>query len=65
MPCQGAKNRIVPINDKLATVVADWRAITGDGYVARSLTKGDRLGDSLSVIGISTLCGRPEYRLLK
>jgi hypothetical protein len=37
---KGAKERIIPINDKLAAAVAEWQATVVDGYVARSITKG-------------------------
>lgn len=49
---KGAKDRIVPISDSLANKLADWQRITGGGLVARSVLKGDRLGDSLSAIGV-------------
>jgi integrase/recombinase XerC len=49
---KGAKDRIVPINDKLAAALDEWRAIVGSGHIARSITKGGAMGASLSAIGI-------------
>lgn len=49
---KGAKDRGVPIRDSLAEALTDWQAIVGSGFVARSVLKGDRIGDSLSAIGI-------------
>jgi site-specific recombinase XerD len=49
---KGAKDRVVPINDRLAAALDSWRSIAGPGFVARSITKGGALGDSLSAIGV-------------
>jgi len=49
---KGAKDRAVPINDRLATALDDWKGIVGNGYVARSITKGGAIGESLSAIGV-------------
>jgi len=49
---KGAKDRIVPINDKLAAALDAWKGVVDAGYVARSITKGGALGDSLSAIGV-------------
>lgn len=49
---KGAKDRIVPINDRLASALDAWKVITGPGLVARSISKGGVIGDSLSAIGI-------------
>lgn len=49
---KGAKDRIVPVNDRLAAALDGWKAIAGPGFVARSITKGGALGESLSAIGI-------------
>lgn len=49
---KGAKDRIIPINDRLAEALDEWRAIIGDGFIARSIRKGDNIGNSLSSIGI-------------
>jgi len=49
---KGAKDRAIPINDKLAAALDEWRAIVGEGNVARSVTKGGAIGDSISAVGI-------------
>lgn len=50
---KGAKNRVVPISDKLAAALDEWKAITGgQGYIARSITKGGHLGTRISAQGI-------------
>lgn len=48
---KGAKDRIVPINDRLAAALDNWQQVTGGGKLARSLSKGGILGDSLSAVG--------------
>ncbi|MCB0209661.1 MAG: site-specific integrase [Anaerolineae bacterium] len=49
---KGAKDRAVPISDALAELLDNWKAVIGSGLVARSITKGGAVGNSLSVIGI-------------
>jgi integrase len=49
---KGAKNRVVPISDSLAAALDAWQAVTGPGRIARSVSKADKLGRSLSAIGI-------------
>lgn len=50
---KGAKDRIIPISDSLAAALDEWAALVGNtGNVARSVSKGDLVGDSLSAIGI-------------
>lgn len=49
---KGAKDRIVPINDRLAAALDEWRQIAGDGLIARSVTKGGAVGESISAIGV-------------
>ena len=55
---KGAKARIIPINDKLAAAVAQWQAIVADGYVARSITKGGVIRDSISAMGIYNIVNK-------
>lgn len=64
---KGAKDRVVPINDNLATALDEWKAIVGPGPIARSISKGGAIGESLSAIGIfhivrqaGTAIGKPE-----
>jgi site-specific recombinase XerD len=49
---KGAKDRAIPIRDSLAKALTEWQNIVKSGYVARSITKGDTVGDSLSAIGV-------------
>ena len=49
---KGAKDRIVPINDKLAAALGEWQQILDGSHIARSVTKSGIIGDSLSAIGI-------------
>ncbi len=49
---KGAKDRIVPIKTELAEALGEWRLIVAGGKVARRVTKGGRLGDAISAIGI-------------
>lgn len=49
---KGAKDRAIPINDRLAAALDEWAGVCGGGHVARSVSKGGELGDSLSTIGI-------------
>jgi integrase len=49
---KGAKNRVVPISDSLAAGIDEWAFIIGSGRIARSVSKADKLGQSLSAIGI-------------
>lgn len=55
---KGAKDRAIPINDRLAAALDEWGAIAGPGLVARSLSKGGRLGQSLSAVGIFQIVNR-------
>jgi len=49
---KGAKGRVVPISDKLAAALDQWQAIAGPGFVARNISKGGAIGDSISTVGI-------------
>lgn len=64
---KGDKNRVVPINEKLANLLEDWQQSAGDGYVARSLGMRGELGDSLSPVQVFRIVraygekiGKPE-----
>jgi len=65
---KGAKDRVVPISDRLAEDLDQWRAITGPtGCVARSLGMAQEIGESLSDVAIfqivrkhGVLIGVPE-----
>lgn len=49
---KGAKDRVVPINNRLAGALAEWRAMLEGGLVARSVSKGGVIGESISGVGI-------------
>jgi integrase len=49
---KGAKDRAIPLNDKLAAALDEWRALVGGGKIARSITKGGAIGADLSAVGI-------------
>lgn len=50
---KGAKDRIVPINDRLAAMLDEWGASVGPiGPIARSVSKGGAIGASLTAGGI-------------
>ena len=49
---KGAKDRVVPISDALAGLLDSWRGLVGAGRVARSISKGGAIGDSLSAVGV-------------
>jgi len=49
---KGAKNRTVPIHDKLARRIIKWRDTVGPGYIARSLGMKKEIGESISPIGV-------------
>ena len=65
---KGAKDRTVPISDKLADMLATWRIRLADsGHVLRSVRKGGKIGSSLSAVGLfnivrkhGTAIGKPE-----
>jgi site-specific recombinase XerD len=64
---KGRKDRIIPINKRLAAAVEEWHTIVGDGYVARSIAKGGVIGDSISAVGVFNIVnkagraiGKPE-----
>lgn len=52
---KGDKDRIIPINNKLASYLRQWQAMTGSGYVARSISKSGTIGADLSEIGIHNI----------
>lgn len=65
---KGTKERVVPINDKLAAAIDAWGLLVGNtGPIARSITKGGRIGGNISAIGIfqivnkaGSAIGKPE-----
>lgn len=64
---KGAKDRVVPISDELAGMIESWRGKCGNGRVLRSVRKSDKIGETLSDVGLfgivrqyGGLIGRPE-----
>jgi integrase len=56
---KGAKDRIVPINDRLAAALTDWgKALNQTGPIARALSRGGAIQGSLSGIGIFKIVGK-------
>ncbi len=49
---KGAKDRVVPINVRLASALYAWQAQIGPGQIARSIAKNGKVGENLSPIGI-------------
>lgn len=52
---KGNKDRIIPINNKLAAYLRQWQTICGTGFVARSISKSGTIGTDLSEIGIHNI----------
>jgi integrase len=65
---KGAKDRVVPINDRLAIAVNEWGALVGHtGLIARAVSKSGAIRDRISAIGIFEIVrsagesiGKPE-----
>lgn len=65
---KGARNREIPISDRLAAALDSWAAVTGRaGYVVRSLGMNREPGDSISAVAIFNIVrkagaaiGRPD-----
>lgn len=49
---KGAKDRVIPISDKLAGLLQDWREIVNNGFVARSVGNNQQIGSNLSAVQI-------------
>ncbi len=52
---KGNKSRVIPIQDKLADHLREWRTITGGGYIARAMTRSGDLPERMSDKGIFEL----------
>ncbi|NWG33533.1 MAG: tyrosine-type recombinase/integrase [Chloroflexi bacterium] len=55
---KGDKSRVIPIQDKLADRLKEWREIAGGGYIARSLGRKQELGESLSAVAVFHLVNK-------
>jgi len=62
---KGAKDRVVPINDRLAAALDNWRQVAGEGNIARSVSKGGAIGNSLSPIGIFEIVSKAGATISK
>lgn len=49
---KGAKDRVVPINERLTRALKGWQTIVGGDYIARAISKGGEIGESLSAVGV-------------
>jgi len=67
---KGAKNRVVPINDRLAEAIVDWKFLVGpDGYVLRSLGRNKVPDESINTTALydivqkcGKLIGKPDLQ---
>lgn len=65
---KGAKNRVVPISDRLANAIDEWAGVVGNaGPILRSVSQGGDVGESLSAVGLfhvvqehGAAIGKPE-----
>lgn len=56
---KGAKDRAIPISEKLAALIDSWTAVSGgNGLVLRSVSKGGELGGSLSSVALFQIVRR-------
>jgi integrase len=60
---KGAKVRVIPISQKLGDRLREWKDITGPGFVARSVSRAGRLGQSLSAVAIFEVVNRSGARI--
>ncbi len=67
---KGAKDRVVPINKRLAEAIVDWGFLIGsDGMIIRSLGRNKEPGESISTTGLyhlvrkrGSMIGKPELQ---
>lgn len=63
---KGAKDRIVPINDKLAEAINEWgKQLNHKGLIIRAIAKGGKIGNSISSIGIFQIVRQAGNRINK
>jgi len=60
---KGGRRRTIPISPRLAYHLRQWQKETGGGNVARSVNKSDKLGASLSAIGIHNIVRKAGARI--
>ncbi len=67
---KGAKDRVVPINTRLAEAIIDWQFLVGvEGLILRSLGRNKEPGESISTTGLynivqkrGSMIGKPELQ---
>lgn len=64
---KGSKSRVIPISEKLASILKTWHELVGNGFIVRSVGVSKELGDSLSPVQIFRIVrsygekiGKPE-----
>ena len=64
---KGAKDRSIPISDKLAKRLQEWREITGGGYIARSMIRKSKtqLAERMSSVAIFQLVRKYGKKIRK
>lgn len=60
---KGDKSRVIPIQDKLADRLKEWREIVGGGKIARSLGRKQELGESMSAVAVFHLVNKYGKRI--
>jgi site-specific recombinase XerD len=56
---KGAKNRTLPVSDKLAQLITSWTEQVGDGgTILKSISKGGQVGEALSAVGLFKIVRR-------
>ncbi len=67
---KGAKDRVVPISERLAEAIIDWQfLVDAEGLILRSLGRNKMPGDSISTTGLynivqkrGAMIGKPELQ---
>jgi integrase len=49
---KGAKDRVVPISNALATMIRAWREVVGDGFILRALGRDKQPGESMTTTAL-------------
>lgn len=62
---KGSKSRIIPISEKLASILSEWQQIASDGFVARSVGANREIGESLSSVQIFRIVRQAGERIGK
>jgi integrase len=60
---KGAKDRVIPISEKLGYHLREWQKIVGGGLIARSLGMKKELGESMSAVAIFQLVSKYGKRI--